>query len=142
MTKIIRIFGGTLFEARIDANYADGEDFNCSSNHFVDFYLYLWYTLAKDNTQRKGDIKMADQDFRERVLETLSRIETQARENNTRLEKRLDSLDTRVGTLERDVGWIKGKLEGKQEGSNKILTVLTVCTAVGAAIIALIALLT
>ena len=82
---------------------------------------------------------MADQDFRERVLETLSRIETQARENNTRLEKRLDSLDTRVGTLERDVGWIKGKLEGKQKVGNKILTVLTVCTAVGAAIIALIA---
>lgn len=85
---------------------------------------------------------MADQDFRESVLESLSRIETQARENNARLEKRLDSLDTRVGTLERDVGWIKGKLEGKQEGSNKILTVLTVCTAVGAAIIVLIALLT
>ena len=60
---------------------------------------------------------MADQDFRERVLDILSRIETQARENNARLEKRLDSLDTRVGTLERDVGWIKGKLEGKEEGS-------------------------
>ena len=59
---------------------------------------------------------MADQDFRERVLEALSRIETQARENNARLEKRLDSLDTRVGTLERDVGWIKGKLEGKKDG--------------------------
>jgi len=44
--------------------------------------------------------------------------------------------------LERYVGWIKGKLEGKQEGSSKVLTVLTVCTAVGAAIIALIALLT
>ena len=85
---------------------------------------------------------MADQDFRERVLETLSRIETQARENNARLEKRLDSLDTRVGALERDVGWIKGKLEGKQEGSGIVLTVLTVCTAVGAAIIALIALFT
>ena len=84
---------------------------------------------------------MGDQDFRERVLETLSRIETQARENNARLEKRLDSLDTRVGTLERDVGWIKGKLKGKQEGSSKVLAVLTVCTAVGAAIIALIALL-
>lgn len=70
------------------------------------------------------------------------KIETQARENNARLEKHLDSLDTRVGILERDVGWIKGKLEGKQEGSNKILSVLTVCTAVGAAIIALIALLT
>ena len=42
---------------------------------------------------------MADQDFWERVLETLSRIETQARENNARLEKRLDSLDTRVWGL-------------------------------------------
>ena len=50
---------------------------------------------------------MADQDFRERVLESLARIESQARENNARLEKRLDSLDTRVGTLERDVGWIR-----------------------------------
>ena len=77
---------------------------------------------------------MADQDFRETVLESLARLESQARENNARLEKRLDS-------LERDVGWIKGKLEGKQEGSSKVLTVLTVCTAVGAAIIALIALL-
>ena len=66
---------------------------------------------------------MADQDFWERVLKTLSRIETQARENNARLEKRLDSLDTRVGTLERDVGWIKRKLEGKQEGTSKVLTV-------------------
>ena len=74
---------------------------------------------------------MSDQDFRERVLEALSRIETQARENSTRL-----------GTLERDVGWIKGKLEGKQEYISKTLSVLTVCTAVGAAIIALIALLT
>ena len=74
---------------------------------------------------------MADQDFRERVLESLLRI-----------ENKVESLNTRVSTLERDVGWIKGKLEGKQEGSSKVLTVVTVCTAVGAAIIALIALLT
>ncbi len=67
---------------------------------------------------------MADQDFWERVLETLARIETQARENNTRLEKRLDSLDTRVGNLEHDVGWIKRKLEGKQKGTSKVLPVL------------------
>jgi len=97
--------------------------------------------FGKRNHAEQGDIKMADQDFRERVLEALSRLESQARENNARLEKRFDSLDTRAGTLERDVGWIKGKLEGKQEGSSKVLTVLTVCTAVGAAIIALIALL-
>ena len=74
---------------------------------------------------------MADQDFRERVLKSLLRI-----------ENKVESLNTRVSTLERDVGWIKGKLEGTQEGSGKVLTVVTVCTAVGAAIIALIALLT
>ena len=74
---------------------------------------------------------MADQDFRERVLESLLRI-----------ENKVEFLNTRVGTLERDVGWIKGKLEGSQEGSSKVLTVVTVCTAVGAAIIALVALLT
>ena len=74
---------------------------------------------------------MSDQDFRERVLESLSRIETQARENSTRL-----------GSLERDVRWIKGKLEGNQEGSNKVLNILPLCIAVGAAIIALVALLT
>ena len=126
-------------ESRIIADFTDGADF---SAFFADFGLYLWYTLVKETTLNKGVIKMADQDFRERVLESLARIESQARENNARLEKRLDSLDTRVGTLERDVGWIKGKLEGKQEGTGKVLTVLTVCTAVGAAIIALIALLT
>ncbi|MDD9975210.1 MAG: hypothetical protein OXU27_14445 [Candidatus Poribacteria bacterium] len=60
---------------------------------------------------------MADQDFRERVLESLTRIETQARENNARLEKRLDSLDARVGSLERDVRWIKGKLEGSKKAA-------------------------
>lgn len=74
---------------------------------------------------------MADQDFRERVLESLLRI-----------ENKVESLNTRVSTLERDVGWIKGKLEGTQEGSGKVLTVVTVCTAVGAVVIALIALLT
>ncbi len=74
---------------------------------------------------------MSDQDFRERVLESLSRIEAQAKENSIRL-----------GTVERDVGWIKGKLEGKQEGSNKVLSVLPLCTAVSALIMALIALIT
>ena len=74
---------------------------------------------------------MADQDFREGVLESLLRI-----------ENKVESLNTRASTVERDVGWIKGTLEGKQEGSSKILNVVTTCTAVGAAIIALIALLT
>ena len=86
--------------------------------------------LPYTHTLHTGGIEMSDQDFRERALESLSRIEAQARENSTRL-----------GTLERDVGWIKGKLEGKQEGTNKVLSILPLCIAVGAAIIALIALI-
>ena len=81
--------------------------------------------------ENRVGIEMADQGFRERVLESLLRI-----------ENKVESLNTRFSTLERDVGWIKGKLEGKQEGSGKVLTVVTTCTAVGAVIIALIALLT
>ncbi|RKU12045.1 hypothetical protein C6501_11675 [Candidatus Poribacteria bacterium] len=52
------------------------------------------------------------------------------------------NVKSKLDLCKRDVGWIKGKLEGKQEGSNKILSVLPLCTAVGAAVIALIALLT
>ena len=36
-----------------------------------------------------GGIERSDQDFQERVLESLSRIEAQARENSARVEKRL-----------------------------------------------------
>ena len=101
---------------------------------------------------------MTDQDFQNRIFEALSGIESrlekrldiieaQRKADNERLEKRLDSLDTRLdslnsrlGTVAHDVGWIKGKLEGKQEGSGKMLTVFTTGAAIAAVIIALIAL--
>jgi len=85
-------------------------------------------TLAEESTDR---IKMTDQEFRDMLLAVLTdikeqgkerydrlekrldAIESQAKENNDRLEKRLDSTDTRLGRVEQDVGWIKGKLEGK-----------------------------
>lgn len=94
---------------------------------------------------------MADQDFQNRIFEALSGIESrlekrleaielQAKENNDRLEKRLDTIDTRLGTVEHDVGWIKGKLEGKQEINAKILPICSASAATAALIIALIAL--
>ena len=101
---------------------------------------------------------MTDQGFQNRIFEALSGIESrlekrldiieaQRKADNERLEKRLDSLDTRLdslnsrlGTVAHDVGWIKGKLEGKQEGSGKMLTVFTTGAAIAAVIIALIAL--
>ncbi len=123
---------------------------------------------------------MADQDFQDRVFETLSGIESrlekrldaiesqqkkdndrlekrldameaQRREDNDRLEKRLnatndrlekrlDAMETHVAQMRQDVGWVKGKLEGKQEGSGRMLTVFTTGAAIAAVVIALIAL--
>ncbi len=80
---------------------------------------------------------MSDQDFRERVLSALERLE----QKTDRLEQKFDqkfesleqkfeqqydrleqkseqkfeSLETRMGLLEQSVGWIRGKMEGKLE---------------------------
>ena len=57
------------------------------------------------------------------------------------IDNRLAGIDSRLRTVETDVSWIKGKMEGKAEGGGKVLSIITVCTAVGAAILALVALL-
>ena len=86
------------------------------------------------------DIKEQGKERYDRLEKRLDAIELQAKENNDRLEKRLDAIESRVGGVERDVGWVKGKLEGKQEGSGIMLTVFTTGAAIAAVIIALIAL--
>ena len=86
------------------------------------------------------DIKEQEKERYDRLEKRLDSIEAKARENNERLEKRLDSMDTSVAQLRQDVGWVKGKLEGKQEGSGRMLTVFTTGAAIAAVIIALIAL--
>ena len=43
------------------------------------------------------------------------RLEKRLNATNDRLEKRLDSMDTHLAQVRQDVGWVKGKLEGKQE---------------------------
>ena len=91
---------------------------------------------------------MTDQNFRDMVLAALAEIKELGKERYDRLEKRLDSLDTRLDSLdarvdgmERDVGWIKGKLEGKQEGSSRRLSlfIATIAMSAVAIIISLIA---
>ena len=83
---------------------------------------------------------MTDQEFREMLLTTLSEIKAQRREDNERLEKRLDAMETHVVQVRQDVGWIKGKLEGKQEINARILPICSAGAAVRALILALIAL--
>lgn len=102
---------------------------------------------------------MTDQEFRDILLSTLAdikeqgkerydllekrfdAIESQAEENNDRLEKRLDAIDTRLGAVEQDVGWVKGKLESKQERRSEMSPIfISTGAAIAAVIIVLIAL--
>ena len=57
------------------------------------------------------------------------------------MKRQFDEVNKRLGNLETDVAWIKGKLEGTQEGKASVWQIVTTATAVGAVIIALIALL-
>ena len=57
------------------------------------------------------------------------------------MKRRFKDVNRRLGNLETDVAWIKGKLEGTQEGKASVWQIITTATAVGAVIIALIALL-
>ncbi len=58
---------------------------------------------------------MSDQDFRERVLSTLERLEQKSERLEEKFDKRFESIETRLGLLEQSVSWIRGKLEGNLE---------------------------
>ena len=57
------------------------------------------------------------------------------------MKRGFEDVNRRLGNLETDVAWIKGKLEGTQESKASGWQIITTATAVGAVIIALIALL-
>ena len=57
------------------------------------------------------------------------------------VNRQFEDVNKRLGNLETDVAWIKGnQLEGTQEGKASVWQIITTATAVGAVIIALIAL--
>ena len=81
-----------------------------------EFRAMLLTTLAEIKEQgkeRDDRLEKRLDSMDTRLEKRLDSIESQARENNERLEKRLDSMDTHVAQLRQDVGWVKGKLEGK-----------------------------
>ena len=95
---------------------------------------------------------MSDQDFRERVLSTLDRLEQKHEQLDQKFEHKFDRLDqkfeqkfesmeARMGNLEQGVSWIRGKIEGKVEAGATLWSRVAVGTAIVSAIIALFALL-
>lgn len=84
---------------------------------------------------------MSDQDFRERVLAALERLEQKTERLDQKFEQKFESLETRMGILEQGVSWIRGKIEGKAEVSATLVSRIAVGTAIVSTIIALFALL-
>ena len=95
---------------------------------------------------------MSDQDFRERVLSALERLDQKSDRLDQKFEQKFDALDqkfekkfdaveTRLGSLEQGVSWIRGKIEGKVEAGATLWSRVAVGTAIVSAIIALFALL-
>ena len=99
-----------------------------TDNEFRDMLLTTLVDIKEQGKERYDSL--------EKRLETIG---TQAKEDNDRLEKRLETIGTRVGGVESDVGWIKGKLEGKRESSSRILVIFSNGAVIAAVIIALIA---
>ena len=50
---------------------------------------------------------MDNQEFQKLVLNWMERVDV-----------RIERVDTRLGSLEQDVSWIKGKMEGRSESSS------------------------
>ena len=72
---------------------------------------------------------------------TIDELSKLVKEGFESVNRRLDDIETRLRSVETDVAWIKGKFEGRQEGRASVWQIITTATAVGAVIIALIALL-
>ena len=84
---------------------------------------------------------MSDQDFRERVLAALERLEQKTERLDQKFEQKFEALETRMGLLEQGISWIRGKIEGKAEVSATLVSRIAVGTAIVSTIIALFALL-
>ena len=83
---------------------------------------------------------MTTEELYELMRQQFERLESRMEAGFEDVNKRLENIETRLGSVENDVAWIKGKLEGTQEGRAGVWQIVTTATAVGAVIIALIAL--
>ena len=54
------------------------------------------------------------------------------------MQQEISSLRLDVLNMKADVGWIKGKLEGRAETRHLVLTVISIAAAIGAVIVAIV----
>lgn len=73
---------------------------------------------------------MSDQEFKERVLSTIEEV-----------KRTTEHIDNRLTSVEKDVAWIKGKLEGTPEALSNKDAKSALWIALGSAVAAIISLL-
>lgn len=85
---------------------------------------------------------MNDAEFRERVLTWMERTDTWMERTDTwknKTDEKFTDIRASLSELQIGLGWIRGKLEGRQESDASLWGKIAVLTAVGSAIIALLA---
>ena len=85
---------------------------------------------------------MNDAEFRERVLTWMERTDTwmeRTEEWKNKTDEQFTDIRASLSELQIGLGWIRGKLEGRQESDASLWGKIAVLTAVGSAIIALLA---
>ena len=85
---------------------------------------------------------MNDAEFRERVLAWMERTDNWIEQTDRWKEKtddRFTNIRESLGELQVGLGWIRGKLEGRQETDASLWGKIAVLGAIGSAIIALLA---
>ena len=85
---------------------------------------------------------MNDAEYRERVLTWMERTDTwmeRTEEWKNKTDEQFTDIRASLSELQIGLGWIRGKLEGRQESDASLWGKIAVLTAVGSAIIALLA---
>ena len=83
-----------------------------TDQEFREMLLTTLAEIKEQGKERDDRLEKRLDSMDTRLEKRLDSIESQAKENNDRLEKKLDAIESRLGGVERDVGWVKGKLEG------------------------------
>lgn len=86
---------------------------------------------------------MNDQEFRDRILAWMERMEARSEQMEKwmeRTQKWMDETDAWKNRTTEQLGWIRGKIEGKQEERTERLSKIAVAAAIGSMLVALTAL--
>ena len=72
--------------------------------------------------------------FEQLILDRFDKIENQF----NKIDTQMSAIQDRLSNLEQTTAWIKGKLEGRSETRHVVLTCISIATAIGAVLVAIL----